>query len=67
MYDGQFSPQIGLQFGKALSSFNVELFSNTQKLSLSILIPNSQCVGVAKEVNNKRAPGLIYFSYKIEN
>ena len=44
---------------KAWVSFIVDLFSDIHKLSLSMLILNSQCVGVAREVNNKRAPGLI--------
>ena len=39
------------------------LNSDTHTLFFSILILNSQCVGVAKEVNNKRAPGLIYLPW----
>ena len=46
---------------KAWDSFIDDLFSDTYILSLSItelLLLNSQCVGVVKEVNNNRLPGL---------
>ena len=37
------------------------LFSDTNTLSLSLLLLNSQCVGVAKKVNNKTVLGLPWY------
>ena len=45
--------EIPLKSSQARGSFIVDLFSDTHILSLIIL--NLQCVGVDKEVNNKRA------------
>ena len=42
---------------KGSGSFIVELFSDTHMLSLSILIMNSQGLGIAKEVKDKRILG----------
>ena len=50
--DKKLSPKIR---NKALDSLTDDLFSDTHTLSLSTLILNSQCVGVTKDVNNKRA------------
>ena len=44
---------------QSLVTTNPDLFSDTHTLFLSILILNSQFVGVAKEVNIKRVLGLI--------
>ena len=46
---------------KAWGSFIVDLFSDTNTLSLSILILTSQCACVAKEINDKIVPGEIIF------
>ena len=46
----------------AWGSFIVDLFCDTYTMILFILILNSQSVGVAQEVNNKRAQGIITIS-----
>ena len=43
---------------KAWDSSIIDLFSDTHTLGIQYEYSQTQCVGITKEVNNKRAPGL---------
>ena len=51
---------LGHSLVKIRDCFIDDFFSDTYTLSLSYFIPNSKCVSVAKEDNNKRVPHLTF-------